>query len=296
MTERERFERVFPVPASLVWEFDRYIPRYSSFSDTCVLYNAKWEGWQAARAASPKVPQEQKLNNAAMGILENHECQKCAGIGLVDSFMAIPNEYTTCPACNGDKYIPKPRTLPQGREFVAVDKVAGLAIASGRTREECETRAIASGVYKAGDFSACVDGEPFVTVTANHEDYPDEWRGFSDTDWSKLHGLPVGTNLYLQAPSSAALPQGVEKWIAEKRVYTRDLEPAVQIDDLMNLLSGMALVPVEIALQKLADADKCIRVFDDGGDGADDESARKARNLIQEVVAMLAATKEKNDE
>ena len=56
MTEREQFEKALPVPDGAVW-WD-VIEAYCRKNKTTVhQYNDKWQAWQAARAASPKVPQ-----------------------------------------------------------------------------------------------------------------------------------------------------------------------------------------------------------------------------------------------
>ena len=60
MTEREQFEKAFPVPKNVYWNdelgyYDEYERDWDRREDE--YQNAALHGWQAARAASPKVPQ-----------------------------------------------------------------------------------------------------------------------------------------------------------------------------------------------------------------------------------------------
>jgi hypothetical protein len=100
------------------------------------------------------------------------------------------------------------------------------------------------------------------------------------------------------ARATPALPQGVEEWIAANseyadKVYERhakfqSVKKYVAVDDLMKLLSGMAIVPVEptekMTLAAMLAVDRRMPYIND---------AQKVRAIW---LAMLAAAKEKNNE
>jgi len=56
MTEREQFEKVFPVPVSMVWNGFTYAIVDAHEISSCWDYQLRWETWQAARA-TPALPQ-----------------------------------------------------------------------------------------------------------------------------------------------------------------------------------------------------------------------------------------------
>ena len=55
MTDREQFEKVFPVPVSMVWNGFTYAIVDAHEISSCWDYQLRWETWQAARA-TPALP------------------------------------------------------------------------------------------------------------------------------------------------------------------------------------------------------------------------------------------------
>jgi hypothetical protein len=110
----------------------------------------------------------------------------------------------------------------------------------------------------------------------------------------------------MQARATPALPQGVEEWIAANseyadKVYERhakfqSMKKYLAVDDLMKLLSGMAIVPVET--QKDAERYRFIRMkigYDRHGVTLPCGNTKGKPEETDAAIdaAMLAAAKEK---
>ena len=98
------------------------------------------------------------------------------------------------------------------------------------------------------------------------------------------------------ARATPALPQGVEEWVEKNAEYSdrvyechakyRSMKKYVAVDDLMNLLSGMAIVPVEFiqVLQDAPEINPC---------NYDHDQVCRLNAAVNEAFSMLAAAKEK---
>ena len=96
------------------------------------------------------------------------------------------------------------------------------------------------------------------------------------------------------ARATPALPQGVEEWVEKNAEYSdrvyechakyQSMKKYVAVDDLMNLLSGMAIVPVEPTDEMVDYAERM--------DWSIPDSRAVVINIWQ---AMLAATKENGE-
>lgn len=102
MTEREQFEKAFPVPDGAVWwdEIEVYCRKNKT---TVHQYNDKWQAWQAARA-TPALPQ-------AEHDLEDVRCQCCG-------YMTYHSEHMGCIRSAYKQALPQ---VPEGMAIVPVE-------------------------------------------------------------------------------------------------------------------------------------------------------------------------------
>jgi len=111
MTDREQFEKVFPVPVSMVWNGFTYAIVDAHEISSCWDYQLRWETWQAARA-TPALPQ-------AEHDLEDVRCQCCG-------YMTYHREHMGCIRSAYKQALPQ---VPEGMAIVPVEPTPKMIVA-----------------------------------------------------------------------------------------------------------------------------------------------------------------------
>lgn len=134
MTEREQFEKAFPVPVSMVWNGFTYAIVDAHEISSCWDYQLRWETWQAARA-TPAQTNTERLAKRIRDILGPYNDDTESLQNLISNLVLEHEEYFDRIGQLEQAARATP-ALPDGMAIVPVDKLpAAVAVELSRLRD-----------------------------------------------------------------------------------------------------------------------------------------------------------------